>query len=258
MTAGTHGAGLPRLRVLTTQEAVVPERLPGSTVVVLDVLIATTTLVTILENGARRVFAAGNLHDAEHICRDLEGDLLVRGGEQDALMIDGYDRGPFPGEYSPESVEGKDVVFVSTNGTRALARTASAERLLVANLRNAPASAHVLEQAGADSIFLVCAGSKGGFALEDFIGAGVLLSYMDTTRWRLNDAAWLALDLVDRHRGRIPELMLRARAARWFAEHDRQDILDFVADVGASEIVAEVRSGELLRVTAGVEVSHDP
>lgn len=236
--------------MLTTLEAVIAERLPGSTVIVLDVLLATTTLVTILENGARRVFAAGNLHDADQICRGLEASAVIRGGEQDARTIDGYDRGPFPGEYRPESVEGRDVVFVSTNGTRALARSASAGRLLVASLRNASAVAENLERSGDDSVFIVCAGTKGGFALEDFIGAGVLLSQIDTSRWRLNDAAWLALDLITRYDGRVPELIRQSRAGRWFVEHGREEVLDFVTEIGASRLVAEVRGGELFRVAA--------
>jgi 2-phosphosulfolactate phosphatase len=38
------------------RKEVVPERLAGATAVVVDVFLATTTLLTILENGARRVF----------------------------------------------------------------------------------------------------------------------------------------------------------------------------------------------------------
>jgi 2-phosphosulfolactate phosphatase len=237
-----------RLRVLTTQEAAAPEHLQGQTVVVFDVLVATTTLVTILENGARRVFAAGNLHDAEQIARRLDHSALIRGGEQNALNIDGYDRGPLPVEYGSESVAGKDVVFVSTNGTRALARAASAGHLIVGNIRNAPAVARHLERVRPESVHLVCAGSRGGFSLEDFVGAGMVLAHLDLARWRVNDAGWLARDLADRYSGRLGELLRNARAARWFLEHGREDILDFVGDLGASQLVAEVRQGELLRV----------
>jgi 2-phosphosulfolactate phosphatase len=47
---------LKRLRVLLTRQEIVPERLPGATVVVLDVFMATTTLLTILDNGARGIY----------------------------------------------------------------------------------------------------------------------------------------------------------------------------------------------------------
>ena len=79
-----------------TRQEIVPERLAGATVVVLDVFMATTTLLTILENGARGVFPVGSLQEADEVKEDLEAACLLRGGEQYAARIEGYDLGPFP------------------------------------------------------------------------------------------------------------------------------------------------------------------
>ena len=57
-TASPIEKPVKRLRVLMIREEIVPERLAGATAVVLDVFLATTTLLTILENGAGRVFRA--------------------------------------------------------------------------------------------------------------------------------------------------------------------------------------------------------
>jgi 2-phosphosulfolactate phosphatase len=239
-----------RLRVLATQEEIVPELLAGATAVVIDVMLATTTLVTILENGARRVLPVGSLQEAEQVCARLDAAALVRGGEQDALAIDGFDCGPFPDEYPPSSVRGKDVVFVSTNGTRAIAKSVVASQLLVASLRNAPAVGRYLRISGADSVSIVCAGSKGRFSLEDFACAGVLLQAIGTDGWHLNDAAWLARDVAERYQHREAELLRNARAGKWFLEHGRTETFDFAATLGASDVVAEVRDGALVRVGA--------
>lgn len=236
-----------RLRVLTTQEEIVPDRLPGSTAVVIDVMLATTTLVTIIENGARRVFPVGTLRDAERLCATLDPASLVRGGEQDALPIDGYECGPFPHEFHRGAVHDRDVVFVSTNGTRAIAGSAGASRVLVASLRNAPAVARYLAAAEPDSLYIVCAGSMGRFALEDFACAGVLLRELGADDWRMNDGAWLALETAERYSGREDELLRTSRAGRWFLEHGQEEKLDFVASIGASDVVAEMRDGQLVR-----------
>lgn len=228
-----------------SRQEIVPERLPGATVVVVDVFLATTTLLAILENGARSVYPVGTLEEAEEVRAGLDAGRLVRGGEQDAARIDGYDRGPFPEEYPPEAVSGRDVVFVTTNGTRAIAAAEPAERVIAGCLRNAPAVARYLDSLETGSVYLVCAGSGGRFALEDFVGAAAILSRMDTTGWRLNDAAWMALDLMERYRGREREVLRRGRAGRWFFDHGRTDTFDFVADVGASDLVPEVRGGRL-------------
>ncbi len=241
------GVRLKRLRVLMTRQEIAPERLPGATVVILDVFMATTTLLTILENGARGVYPVESLEEADRVREKLDRGSLLRGGEQDAARIDGYDHGPFPYEYVPEVVRDKDVIFVTTNGTRAIADVAGADRVLLGNLRNAPAVARCLEDSGAESIYLVCAGSAGRFTVEDFLGAATIVSHMDAGGWRLNDAAWLALDFMERHAGKTEEPLKQSRAGRWFVDNDRMDDLHFVADVGASEIVPEVVEGKLRR-----------
>jgi 2-phosphosulfolactate phosphatase len=95
---------LSRLRVLMTRQEIVPERLVGATAVIFDVFMATTTLLTILENGARDVYPASSLEEADEIGRRLVTGSFLRGGEQDAARIEGYDHGPFPEEYAPEIV----------------------------------------------------------------------------------------------------------------------------------------------------------
>jgi 2-phosphosulfolactate phosphatase len=226
-----------------TRQEIVPERLAGATVVVLDVFMATTTLLAILESGARDVYPAESLEEAEEIRARLGPENVLRGGEQDAARIDGYDHGPFPEEYAPGVVRDKDVIFVTTNGTCAIADAAPAERVLLGCLRNAPAVARDLEESGTDSVYLVCAGSAGRFTVEDFLGAATIISHMNAPDWRPNDAAWLATDFMHRHEGNVHEALKKSRAGRWFFENDRMDAFRFVADVGASDLVPEVVGG---------------
>jgi aminoglycoside phosphotransferase (APT) family kinase protein/phosphosulfolactate phosphohydrolase-like enzyme len=229
-----------------SRQEIVPERLAGASAVVVDVFLATTTLLTILENGARRVFPVASLEEAEEVGAKLDASDILRGGEQDAARIEGYDHGPFPDEYAPEIVAGRDVVFVTTNGTRAISDAAPAERVFLGCLRNAPTVARHLEAMGTDSVYLICAGSAGRFTIEDFLGAATILSYMNTDAWRLNDGAWMALDFMQRYRGRELEALKQSRAGRWFFEHDRVDAFEFVGEIAASQLVPEVRAGQLV------------
>jgi 2-phosphosulfolactate phosphatase len=240
---------LKRLRVLMTWQEIEPEKLSSATVVVIDVLLATTTLLTILENGARNVYPVESLEEADEAGDGLDREHLLRGGEQDAEKIEGYDLGPFPKEYAPEVVADKDVVFVTTNGTRAIGVAAGARELFLGCLRNAPAVARHLERSGTESVYVVCAGSAGRFTIEDFVGASAILSrlnrdgYLDD--WRLNDAAWMALDFAVRYEGREWEALKEGRAGRWFLENGEIKELEFVGDVGASELVPQVAEGKL-------------
>ncbi len=232
-----------------TRQEIEPEKLSNATVVVIDVFLATTTLLTILENGARSVLPVASLAEAEEVGEALERSRLLRGGEQDAEKIEGYDLGPFPEEYTPEVVGGKDVIFVTTNGTRAISSAGPAKELLIGCIRNAPAVARYLEASGTESVYVVCAGSAGRFTLEDFLGASAILSRLNgdgyLNDWRLNDAAWLALEFAERYEGREKVALKRGRAGRWFLENDMAKEFEFVGDVGASELVPEVVEGRL-------------
>ena len=243
---------MKRLRVLMTREEIDPEKLSEATVVVIDVLLATTTMLAILENGARNVYPAASLEEAEEVGDRLDRTRLLYGGEQDAEKIEGYDLGPYPEEYAPEVVTDKDVIFVTTNGTQAIDTAANARELLVGCLRNAPAVAAYLKASDTESVYVVCAGSAGRFVIEDFLGASTILSHLNRQGhlddWRLNDAAWMALDFAERWDGKESEALKQARAGRWLLENDLPETFEFAGDVGASEVVPGVVDGRLRAV----------
>jgi len=240
---------LKRLRVLITWQEIEPEKLPGATVVVLDVFLATTTLLTAFENGARNVYPVASVEEVEEVGGKLDQMSLIRGGEQDAQKVDGYDLGPYPEEYAPRVVGGKDVVFVTTNGTRAIGSADGAGEVLVGCVRNAPAVARYIEESGTESVYVICAGSAGRFTMEDFVGASTILAHLNERgylgEWRLNDAAWMALDFAKCYAGREQEALGEGRAGRWLIENDRAEVLEFAGDVGASEVVPRVVDGRL-------------
>jgi len=232
-----------------TRQEIEPEKLPEATVVVVDVFLATTTMLTILENGAWNVYPAASLEEAEEVGDGLDRTRFLRGGEQNAEKIEGYDLGPYPEEYTPEVVAGRDLVFVTTNGTRAIGAAAGARELLLGSLRNAPAVARYLEASGTGSVYVVCAGSAGRFVVEDFLGASTILSHLNRQGylddWRLNDAAWVALYFAERWESRESEILKESRAGRWLLENDLAETLEFAGDVGASELVPRVVDGRL-------------
>jgi phosphosulfolactate phosphohydrolase-like enzyme len=55
-----------------TRQEIEAEKLFDATVVVIDVFLATTTLLTILENGARSVLSVASLEEAEEVGETLD------------------------------------------------------------------------------------------------------------------------------------------------------------------------------------------
>lgn len=234
------------VHVWTSPEEIQPDRVPGSAVVVIDVLLATTSMLTILDHGARRVFPAPDLQEARRLTEDLTSDRLIAGGELNMSLIDGFDRGPLPCEYTPDRVERADVVFLTTNGTRTLGRVREAEDLYLGCLRNARAVADELMNVGVPDVYLVCAGSRGVFALEDFIGAGALVHHLRGANPEFNDAAVGAHGAYRQYRETLMDGLRRSRVGGVIEEQGHRDCLEHAAAVNASSRVPRVASGDRL------------
>jgi 2-phosphosulfolactate phosphatase len=144
--------------------------LDGATVVMIDVVRASTTMITALDAGASGIYPAGSNEDAARLLQAVgrEGTLLA--GERNGLAIEGYHLGNSPAEFTPEAVADHRIVLNTSNGTRALLAAESAERVLVGGFLNL--SAVVRELECAERVLLLCAGRNDRFALDDAICAG--------------------------------------------------------------------------------------
>jgi len=87
-------------------------------VIVIDVLRATSTMVTALANGCQAIIPVLTSREALEKRLTLPGSLL--GGERQGLTIEGFELGNSPFDYVPEKVGGKRVIMTTTNGTRAI------------------------------------------------------------------------------------------------------------------------------------------
>jgi len=236
---------MKRLHVWLTKEEIQPERLNGAVAVVMDVLLATTTMVTMVERGAARVFPVASLDEARRLRQQLASSSPITGGEENGVKVAEFDCGPFPDEFPAERVAGKDVIFLTTNGTRAVRAAEAAGRLLLGCLRNVPAVAAYLNACEYDNVFLICAGSKGHFSYEDFLCASEIVGRLDLTGVKLNDAARLARKMAGQN---VLEQLARGRVGEYFARHQLHHVLQFVGDVGASRTIVEVKDGRLQKM----------
>lgn len=163
----------PLLNVYALPRLVSPEEMAGGTVVVIDVLRASTAIVHAMAAGARQVIPCVEVDEARRIAAGFAPGEAVLGGERNGLRIDGFDLGNSPSEYTPQTVEGRTLVFTTTNGTRAMAVCGKAARVLIGAFVNAGAVYQRL--AGQERIHLVCSGTRGEVGRDDVLMAGLLV-----------------------------------------------------------------------------------
>lgn len=221
--------------------AFTPAELPrglvtGRTVVVVDVLRATSSIVHALVNGARRVIPVATTEDAARRAGELGRDAVLLCGERDCQLIRGFDLGNSPEEFTPERVRGRTLVMTTTNGTPALLASAGSAECLVGALVNARAVAARIDAAGRDAL-VVCSGREGRFAYEDAFCAGVILKEVRRLRSGItsDDAGRAAERLVGRAE---PRTVLRATAAaRRLLELGMDRDVDFCAQLHLHDAV---------------------
>lgn len=175
-----------------------PETLCGGTAVIVDILRASSTMITALRNRATRVIPCATPEEATLIRQRAAPGTVVSGGERGGVKIAGFDFGNSPAEYSSAAIGGRTLAFTTTNGTKALLTALAAREILIGAFLNRQAVIEYLirEDSGTH---LICAGTDGIITGEDVLFAGSVVDGLLTSadespcdKWTLNDGAHIA------------------------------------------------------------------
>ena len=150
--------------------------------IVLDVLRATSTIVSALASGYRRVLCVDSIERARRLARP--GRTLA--GEQEWVRPEGFALGNSPADVQRPS--GSELVLATTNGSATIVRAAAhADTVLIGCLLNLDAVIEAVD--GADGVQVVCSGASLRPALEDIYVAGRIAARLGG---RHTDAALVA------------------------------------------------------------------
>lgn len=227
-----------------------PRRDLGQTVcVALDVLRATSTMVTALANGAANIVPVDDIPAALAI-RKRRPDVLLA-GERDGLRIRAaltggteFDLGNSPREFSAERVRGRTIVMTTTNGTRALRAAAGAQAVLVGAWLNLGAVAGWLRRVGAPSLVVVCAGTFDQAAYEDTLAAGALCDMLWPlyAQAQVADSAFMARQIYRLAQAELLPAMRNSRnGRRLLARPELRDDVPFCAQRDVFDFVAALQ-----------------
>ena len=192
---------MKQLHVHCLPDLVDAQELAGRTVVVIDVLRATTTIVQALASGAELIKPYASVDDARAAAASMNPAPLLC-GERYGHKIDDFDLGNSPSEYTADVVKDRHLVMTTTNGTRAIEYCRAASNVLLAAFTNLGAVCDQLR--GVTDCHLVCAGTDGEVTKEDALLAGAIIAGLDepqlensgaklaSTAWQRTDPAQLA------------------------------------------------------------------
>jgi 2-phosphosulfolactate phosphatase len=190
---------MARIHVLLKKEELDGQRLSGKVVIVLDILFATSSIVAALAHGASEVVPALNGEAALAAASGRPAGSYVLSGELNAVTLSGFAH-PMPMALLEQDLAGKTLIYSTTNGTVAVGKSRGADHVYAAALLNGEAMVAQIEREHAgETVLIVCSGSADNFNLEDFYGAGYLVSLFarQSGAHELTDAANAARLLHD-------------------------------------------------------------
>ena len=159
--------------IIPYASAIRPDLIKNRIVVVIDVLRAGSVMVTALAHGAKAFLPAVSVKEALRIASEIPAVDCLLGGERDTKIINGFDLGNSPLDYTEEKVKGKTVVLATSNGTKALNALQDSSHIFIGTFLNMRALAEKL--ATLDELVLVCSGTNNNFSMDDALCASVII-----------------------------------------------------------------------------------
>jgi len=184
-----------------------------SIVVIIDVLRATSTIATVLYNGAKHIIPVDSVAECIRIGKQIEG---ITAGERDGRIAEGLVHGNSPFEYPREFIKGKTLVLTTTNGTKLLhmALEKGAKEIITGSFPNLTSVCDYLI-AMKMPVILACAAWKDRVNIEDTLFAGAVISRVKE-QFTINcDSSQMAETLYDEAKGNLYEFMKTKNASHY-------------------------------------------
>jgi len=246
-----------RIDVLFGPSMLSPAAVTGRVVAVIDVLRASTTIATALANGARKVVPLESADAVITCAKQFERADVRTAGERRMQPIPGFDLGNSPREMTRDAVDGKTVLFTTTNGTATLLAVQGARDVAIASYVNVAAVTSLLRTAarGGTDISIVCAGRDRQVSLEDMACAGryVRLVTKQIDGAELGDGAFACTVLDRRYGDRLDKLFADSEHGRALAEAGFGEDLVACAALNAHPVIPIYQDRQITLLGPGRE-----
>lgn len=217
-----------------------------SVIVIIDVLRATSTIATALENGAKSIIPVDSVAECIRIGKQINA---VTAGERDGKIAEGLEYGNSPFEYPRTFIEGKTLVLTTTNGTRLLhmALDNGATDIITGAFANLDAVCEYLVTKN-QPVILACAAWKDRVNIEDSLFAGMVIQKI-TEHFSINcDASQMAEGLYEAAKPDLYKFMERKNASHFLrlSSFGLQEDIKFCLTTNTAKALPVYTDGKLI------------
>lgn len=218
----------------------------SSIVVIIDVLRATSTIATVLHNGAKAIVPVDSVAECIRIGKQI---AAITAGERDGQVAEGLEYGNSPFEYPASFVAGKTLVLTTTNGTKLLhmALDKGAKEIITGSFPNLDAVCdHLVKQN--QPVLLGCAAWKDKINIEDTLFAGAVISKIKEHFDIQCDSSQIALSLYEAAKDDLYEFMKVNNASHYhrLTNYGLEKDIRYCLTPGGANVLPSYKDGKLM------------
>jgi 2-phosphosulfolactate phosphatase len=220
-----------------------PDLHAGSIVVIIDILRAASAICTAFANGAVSIIPVAEILEA----KDYKNRGYLVAAERDGYVLDFADFGNSPYNFTRERVEGKTIVYSTTNGTGIIKMASSANAIVIGSFLNISSLTAWLINMEKD-VVLFCAGWKNRFNLEDTICAGAMAErLMNSSLYStICDSTLAAIDLWSLAKNDLPGYIEKVAQRTRLRNKGLDDCIGFCLTPDFTKKIPVIKNGILV------------
>ena len=216
-----------------------------SIVVIIDILRASSSICTAFANGAAAIIPVLDISEAKDY--KTRGYLLA--AERDGYVLDFADFGNSPFNFTKDKVEGKTIVYSTTNGTGIINLASSAFMTVVGSFLNISSLTQWLIKQERN-VLLFCAGWKNRFNIEDTVCAGAIAEKLMKSNLysTVCDSTLAAMDLWSLARPDLPGYIEKAAQRTRLRDKKLDDCIEFCLTSDYTDKIPVMKNGILVNI----------
>jgi 2-phosphosulfolactate phosphatase len=214
----------------------------NSIVVIIDILRASSAICTAFANGAASIIPVAEVETA----RDYKSRGYLVAAERDGFVLDFADFGNSPFNFTRDKVNGKTIVYSTTNGTGIINLTSSAYMTVIGSFLNIGSLTQWLIKQDRD-VLLLCAGWKNKFNIEDTVCAGAIADMLMKSGCytTICDSTLAAIDLWSLASGDLSGYIEKAAQRNRLRDKNLDDCIEFCLTSDFTDKIPVMKNGSL-------------
>ncbi len=217
------------------------EKITNKIVVVVDILRASSTILTLFHKKVKYAIPTDNLKE----CKKYKKKGFLTIAERMGRKVEGFDFGNSPSKLMNENLAGKKIAMCTSNGTKSIIKCKKFNKVLIGCFLNFKYLTKYLMEKNSD-ILILCSGRKESLSLEDTLFAGALVESLSKYFKINSDSSYLSRKLYLESKSNILDIMMNSSHSKKLSSYKNVTDIEFCSQQSVFELIPIFSENKLI------------